>query len=87
MNGKKNDNSTALIQPEDLSRTLESAMHVFQYGHTERLPDLLQDTGNLLVKASKRMSTTQLVIAVGVIAIGVIFAVKRIEEELTEDSE
>ena len=84
MNEKK-DTLTALIQPEDLSRTLENAMHVFQHGHTDRLPDLLQDAGTLLMKASKRMTTTQLVIAVAAVAVGVIFAAKKIEEELDDN--
>ncbi|QMU31296.1 hypothetical protein [Adhaeribacter radiodurans] len=73
------------IQPEDLSKTFENVMHVFQQGNTERLPDLLQDAGNLLMKASRKLSTTQLVLAVAALAVGVIFVAKRVEAELEEN--
>lgn len=73
------------IQPEDFSKTLENVMHVFQHGHTERLPDLLQDAGNLLMKASRKLSTTQLVLAVAALSVAVIFVAKRVEAELDEN--
>ncbi len=73
------------IQPEDLSKAFENVMHVFQQGNTERLPDLLQDAGNLLMKASRKLTTTQLVLAVAAVAIGVIFVAKRVEAELDDN--
>ncbi len=68
------------IQPEDFSKALENVMHVFQKGNHEKLPDLLQDAGNLLMKASHRFSATQLVLSVAAVAVAVIFVVKRIED-------
>ena len=73
------------IKPEDFSKTLENVMHVFQHGNHEKLPDLLQDAGNLLMKASKKLSTTQLVLTVAALAIGVIFVAKRVEAELDDN--
>ena len=73
------ENIGSLIQPADFSRTLENAMHVFKEGNHEKLPDLLQDAGNLLMKASKKLSPTQLVLAVAAIAIATIFVVSKIE--------
>ena len=72
----------SLIQPQDFSRTLENAMHVFKEGNHEKLPDLLQDAGHLLMKASKKLSTRQLVLAVAAIAVVTIFVVAKIEENI-----
>ncbi len=68
------------IQPEDFSKALENVMHVFQKGNHDKLPDLLQDAGNLLMKASHRFTTTQLVLSVAALAMGIIFVAKRIED-------
>jgi hypothetical protein len=76
------ENIGSLIQPADFSRTLENAMHVFKEGNHEKLPDLLQDAGNLLMKASKKLSSTQLVLAVAAIAIATIFVVSKIEDSI-----
>lgn len=61
----------SVIQPHDMSRTVESAMHVFQ-GRPEKLPDLMQDVGHIILKATKRFSTTQLIITAGALTIGAI---------------
>ncbi|WP_162426574.1 hypothetical protein [Pontibacter pudoricolor] len=71
---KKNDSSESvlkLLQPHDMSKTIESAMHVLQGKH-EKLPDLLQDVGNIIVKASKKLTTTQLILAAGALTIGAV---------------
>ncbi|PTX14176.1 hypothetical protein C8N40_11222 [Pontibacter mucosus] len=60
-----------LLQPHDMSRTVESAMHVFQ-GRHEKLPDLMQDLGHIIVKATRRMTTTQLILATGALTLGAI---------------
>jgi len=73
---------TSLIQPADFSRTLENVMHVFKEGNHEKLPDLLQDAGNLLMKASKKLTPTQLVLAVAGVAVAAIFVVSRIDGEV-----
>lgn len=76
------ENSGSLIQPEDFSRTLENAMYVFKEGKHEKLPDLLQDAGNLLRKASKKLSPSQLVLAVAAVAIATIFVVSKIDDNI-----
>ncbi len=71
-----------LIQPQDLSRTLENAMHVFKNQDHAKLPDLLQDAGNLLMKASKKLTPKQLVLAVAAVAVAAIFVVSNIDEDI-----
>ncbi len=73
--------SNHLIQPEDLSRTVENAMHVFRQGNHDKLPDLLQDAGNLLYKASKKLTPKQLVLAVAAVAVATIFVVSQIDDD------
>lgn len=69
---KKQEGSVMqVLQPHDMSRTVESAMHVFQ-GRHEKLPDLMQDLGHIIVKATKRFTTTQLIVAAGALTIGAI---------------
>lgn len=72
---------TPKIEPEDISKVFQGGMHVIQ-GHHDVLPDLLTDTGNLLMKASKKLSTTQLILIVAGVAIASIFVAKKVEEEL-----
>ena len=76
------EQSNSLIKPADFSRTVENIMHVFKEGNHEKLPDLLQDAGNLLMKASKRLTPTQLVLAVAGVAVAAIFVVSRIDEDV-----
>ena len=76
--------TTHKIEPEDISRVFQNGLHVIQ-GHHEVLPDLLSDAGNLLMKASKKLSTTQLIMIVAGVAIATIFVAKKIEEEITEE--
>jgi hypothetical protein len=73
--------SNQLIQPQDLSRAFENAMHVFKNGDHGKLPDLLQDAGHLLMKASKKLTPRQLVLAVAGIAVVAIFVVSRIDDD------
>ncbi len=60
-----------MLQPHDMSKTVESAMHVIQ-GRREKLPDLLHDVGTLVLQAAKRMSTTQLILTAGAVTVGAI---------------
>ena len=72
--GKKNNMDESvlkLLQPHDMSKTVESAMHVLQGNH-EKLPDLLQDVGNIIVRASRKLTTTQLILAAGALTIGAV---------------
>lgn len=68
---KQDGNVMQILQPHDMSRTVESAMHVFQ-GRHEKLPDLMQDLGHIIIKASKRFTTTQLIVAAGALTVGAI---------------
>ena len=61
----------SLLQPHDMSKTVESALHVFQGNH-EKFPDLMQDVGSIIAKATKRFSTTQLILTTGALTIGAI---------------
>jgi hypothetical protein len=72
--------NNSLVQPQDLSRAFENAMHVFKDGRHDKLPELLQDTGHLLMKASKKLTPKQLVMAVAAIAVVAIFVVSRMDD-------
>lgn len=69
-----------LLQPHDMSKTVESAMHVMQ-GRPEKLPDLMHDLGNIILKAARRMTTTQLVLTAGAITIGAVLLSSYISDE------
>ena len=73
--------NNSLLQPQDLSRAFENAMHVFKDGNHEKLPELLQDTGHLLMKASKKLTPRQLIMAVAAIAVVAIFVVSRVADD------
>ncbi|GAB3816529.1 hypothetical protein [Pontibacter rugosus] len=70
---KQDTNAMSMIQPHDMSRTVESAMHVFQ-GRQDKLPDLMQDLGHIILKATKKFTTTQLILAAGALTVGAILA-------------
>jgi hypothetical protein len=72
----------SLIHPQEFSRVVENAMYVFKDQNHDKIPDLLQDAGNLLVKASKRLTPTQLVLAIAAVAIATVFVVSKIEGEI-----
>jgi len=61
----------SLLQPHDMSKTIESALHVFQGNH-DKLPELMQDVGTIISKATKRFTTTQLILSAGALTIGAI---------------
>lgn len=69
------------IEPEDISKVFQGGMHLIQ-GHHDVLPDFLSDTGSLLMKASKKLSTTQLILIVAGVAVASIFVAKKMEEEM-----
>ena len=72
------------IEPEDISRVFQNSLHVVQ-GHHDVLPDLLNDTGHLLMKASKKLTTTQLILIVAGVAIASIFVAKKMDVDLDMD--
>lgn len=61
----------SLLQPHDMSKTIESALHVFQGNH-DKLPELMQDVGTIISKATKRFTTTQLILTAGALTVGAI---------------
>jgi ABC-type transporter Mla subunit MlaD len=67
------------ILPEDLARTFESAYHVFK-GEAEHIDDLLKSGGTLLRKASQRLTQTQMVIGIAVLAIVAVIAINKTQE-------
>lgn len=67
------------IQFQDVARTVEAAVNVFQ-GKTERMDDLLKEGGSLLRKASKNFSSTQLILTVAAVAVVAIVVIKRATE-------
>lgn len=69
-----------LLHPHDMSKTVESAMHVLQGKH-EKLPDLLQDIGNIIVRASRKFTTTQLILAAGALTIGAVLLARQHMDE------
>jgi len=69
-----------LLQPHDMSRTVESAMHVFQ-GRHEKLPELMHDVGTILLKATRRLTTTQLILAAGAVTLGAVLIARYSSDE------
>ena len=74
------ENSTRIL-PEDISKVFQGGMHIVQ-GDTDMLPEFMNDAGNLIMKASKRLSTTQLIMIVAGLAVASIFVAKKVEEEI-----
>ncbi len=68
------------VLPEDIARTFEAAVNVFQ-GKTEHMDDLLKNGGTLLRKVSKNFSSTQLILAVAALAVVSIVVVKKVADD------
>jgi len=68
------------IEFQDVLRTVESAVNVFQ-GKTEHMDDLLKNGGTLLRKAAKKFTSTQLILTVDAVAVVAIVAVNRATED------
>jgi len=67
------------VQPEDIARTFEAAVNVFQ-GKTEHMDDLLKNGGTLLRKVSKNFTSTQMILAVAALAVVSIVVVKKVAD-------
>jgi hypothetical protein len=78
-------NSGLQINPQDFSKTFENALHLYRGNH-DKLPELLKDAGTLLLKASRKLSTTQLILVVGVVACGVAFVAVNIAKQQEEEN-
>lgn len=68
------------IEFQDVIRTIESAVNVFQ-GKTEQMDDLLKNGGTLLRKAAKKFTSTQLILSVAAVAVVAIVVINRASEE------
>ncbi len=68
------------IEFQDVFRTIESAVNVFQ-GKTEHMDDLLKNGGELLRKASKKFTSTQLILSVATLAVVAIVVINRASAE------
>lgn len=72
------------ILPEDIINTLQSAYSVFK-GEQDQLDDLLKHGGSLLRKASRRFTTTQLIIGIAVVASVAVFAAAKTAEAISDN--
>jgi hypothetical protein len=68
------------ILPEDIARTFEAAVNVFQ-GKSEHMDDLLKNGGTLLRKASKNFTPTQMILGVAALAVVAIVVINRATED------
>lgn len=68
------------LVPQDLSRIVESMMHVYQGNH-DHLPDLLSHAGTLVVKMGRRLSTGQLLTIGGLLAIGALLVLRQVTDD------
>ena len=68
------------IEFQDVIRTVESAVNVFQ-GKTEHMDDLLKNGGTLLRKAAKKLNSTQLILTVAAVAVVAIVVINRATNE------
>ena len=68
------------IEFQDVIRTVESAVNVFQ-GKTEQMDDLLKNGGTLLRKAAKKLNSTQLILTVAAVAVVAIVVINRATNE------
>jgi hypothetical protein len=69
-----------LMKPHDMSKTVESAMHVFQGKH-DKLPELMHDVGTLVLQGARRMSTMQLILTAGAVTLGAVLVAKYVADQ------
>lgn len=76
------------VRPHEISKTFENALHLYRGDH-EKLPELLKDAGALLLRFSRKLSTPQLILAVGIVACGVALVainIARQQEDMERES-
>lgn len=79
MNTPPSDDALRLV-PQDLSRVVESVMHVYQGNH-DHLPELLNHAGTLVLKIGRRLSTSQLLIVGGLLAVGALLVIRQVADD------
>jgi hypothetical protein len=83
---EQNSNLSDLFKPQDVSRTIEHAMNVFQ-GRHESLPELLKEAGSILTRVSKKFTPKQMVMVVGGLAVAAIIVISLTESSDDHDNE
>ncbi len=68
------------LVPQDLSRIVESMMHVYQGNH-DHLPELLSHAGTLVVKMGRRLSTGQLLTIGSLLAVGALLVLRQVSDD------
>jgi len=68
------------IDFQDIFRTVESAVNVFQ-GKTDQMDDLLKNGGTLLRKAATKFTSTQLILSVAAVAVVAIVVINKASHE------
>jgi hypothetical protein len=71
------------LNPQDVSKTLERTMSVFQGNH-EQFPELLKDAGSFLINHFRKLDRNQQYVALGVIALGAVLLGVRLINQLEE---
>jgi hypothetical protein len=71
------------LNPQDVSKTLERTMNVFQGNH-EQFPELLKDAGSFLINHFRKLDRNQQYVALGVIALGAVLLGVRLINQLDE---
>ena len=74
------------LVPQDLSRIVESVMHVYQGNH-DHLPELLSHAGTLLVKMGRRLSTGQLLAIGGLLAVGALLVLRQVTDDDDDEAQ
>jgi hypothetical protein len=66
------------LEPQDLSGAAKTVVDVYQ-GRVDKLPQLMKEGSQVLQKMSSKLSRTQMIITVGVLAAGLVFAVTKLK--------
>lgn len=69
-----------MIESHEVSEPIKDAIDVVQ-GDTNKLPKVMERTGSLLLKMRNRLSTTQMALAVGALAVGLVLVTKKIADK------
>ncbi len=78
MNIKETMRNKIGIEPQDLSGAAKTAVDVYQ-GRVDKLPQLMKEGSQVIQKMSSKLTRTQMIITVGVLAAGLVFAVTRLK--------
>jgi len=71
------------LNAQDVSKTLERTMNVFQGNH-DQFPELLKDAGTFLINNFRKLDRRQQYVALGAIALGAVLLGIRLINQLEE---